>query len=473
MFDWFWEFLFSISQTIFYIIDGMMICANKLCGIDPIIVDGEEIDILSYFLFSDNVVFAFSVSALLATILLVIFSVFMILRTITKDKAEGTPAQIAIKAFKHLLMFFFVPAVIVAFIYLGNAFLKAIYSALIGGVSSIGSYLFASFAVKGGMDPETAELFRTGVLDYNDTLAVSEAMIKSNATIADYPSVFSLIAGLVILFGIGSAMFVFVDRVIAIVLLYIAAPISISSSVLDDGARFKLWRDQFLIKFLTAYGMILALNIYAMVCGLVMDPEFAFFDDPNADRIMKLLVIGGGAWSVQKAMALVGNLISQGAGSNELRDHTLTAGRLAGKVGGALATVTGVRAVKSILSDALSLKSRDLASKMVGGSGNDRDSGIRENSKAQNNQKPSYGSNPNASKDAINNSNDNSKSNKFEVSDWGGRKNGNSSGNGNGNQNTGKPNDNNKGMVNQAINNGNNNKKNNNSNDQNQREENK
>ena len=444
MFDWFWEFLFSISQTIFAIIDGLMICANKICGIDPIIVDGQEVDILSHFFFNDNVMFAFTVSIILSAVLLVIFSVFMIIRTITKDKSEGTPAQIAIKAFKHLLMFFFVPVTMIAFIYLGNAFLKAIYHALIGGTPSIGSYLFSTFAVQGGMSPDIAQQFLTGELDYEITSEVAKHML-----IADYPSVFSLIAGLVIMFGLGSAMFVFVDRLIAIILLYIAAPISISSSVLDDGARFKLWRDQFLIKFLTAYGMILALNIYALVCGLVMNPEFSFFEDPNADRIMNLLVIGGGAWSVQKAMALVGNLVASGAGSNELRDHTLTAGRLAGKVGGALATVTGVRAVKSILSDALSMKSRDLGSKLAGvsdkpsgkgGNSNGSGSDSEGTSGARNDGKPSYGQNPDASKDAITNKS-------FKTSDWG-IPNG-------GNTNTSKPkNNNNNNVLNKAINNG-------------------
>ena len=448
MFDWFWEFLFGISQTIFAIIDGLMICANKMCGIDPINVNGEETDFLSYFLFSDNVGLAFAASALLATILLVIFSVFMILRTITKDKDEGTPAQIAIKAFKHLLMFFFVPVVIVAFIYLGNAFLKAIYSALTFNSASLGSYLFSSFAEKGGMAHDIAEKFRMGEWDYENTELVAGYM-----KLADYPSVFSLIAGLVVLFGIGSAMFVFVDRIIAIVLLYIAAPISISSSVLDDGARFKLWRDQFLIKFLTAYGMILALNIYAMVCGLVMQPEFSFFEDPNADRIMKLLVVAGGAWSVQKAMALVGNLVSSGAGSNELRDHSLTAGRLAGKVGGALATVTGVRAVKSILSDALSMKSRDLGSRLAGVSdhhnsgngGKSKSDDQNGTSGAVNNEKPTYGQNPDASKDAINDKDNKERS--FKTTDWG-----NPTGNkNNGNQNSGQPKSGNGGMVNKAI----------------------
>ena len=87
MFDWFWEFLYMLSKSIFRIVDGLILCANKLCGIEPINFNGENDDFLSYLFFSEGVGFAFRVSAILATILLVIFSIFMILRSITKDKA--------------------------------------------------------------------------------------------------------------------------------------------------------------------------------------------------------------------------------------------------------------------------------------------------------------------------------------------------------------------------------------------------
>ena len=165
MFDWFWEFLYMISSTIFRLIDGLILCANKLCGIDTISFDGEESDFLTYLFFSNEIGFAFRVSALLATILLVIFSVFMIIRSIGKDKVEESPAQIAIKAFKTILLFFFVPAVIIAFMTLGNVFVNALYSATAQSAVSPGAFLFCAFAEDGGMNAEFVELFRSGELD--------------------------------------------------------------------------------------------------------------------------------------------------------------------------------------------------------------------------------------------------------------------------------------------------------------------
>ena len=109
MFGWFWEFLYDISKTIFRLIDTLVECAHMLCGVEKITVDGKSTDLMTYLLNGENISFAFKTSALVATILLVVFTVFMIVRTVAKDKAEGTPIQICMKAFKTLLTFFFVP----------------------------------------------------------------------------------------------------------------------------------------------------------------------------------------------------------------------------------------------------------------------------------------------------------------------------------------------------------------------------
>jgi hypothetical protein len=373
----------------------------------------------------------------------------MILRSIAKDKAEGTPAQIAIKAFKTILMFFLVPAVMVAFMTIGNAFVTALYGATLQSSASPGAFLFSAFAQDGGMNPDYAVLFRTGELDYYNTAVVSNYM-----SLSDFPFLFSWIAGGVVLFGIGSAMLIFVDRVLSLVILYIAAPISISTSTLDDGARFKLWRDQFLSKFIMGYGMILAINIYAMVCGLVTKPGFAFFSGESLtaqflDLIMKLLIIAGGALTMQKSMALVGNLVSQGAGSNELRDNAFSMGGLAKMATGVAGKALGVASLPlkpfgHIIGDAYGMQTRHLGMRMLRGlhldggysRKTDKDGNVDPGSKdsdSKNNEKAKYGSDSNSTKKAINGSD-------FKRSFGGG---------GNGNNNKSKSNN----TVNNAINN--------------------
>ena len=87
MFDWFWHFLYQISKTLFKIIDGLVQCANYLCGVTPVKVDGEEVDFVEYILTSEQIGFAFRVAALLGMIVVVVFSVIAILRTLARENA--------------------------------------------------------------------------------------------------------------------------------------------------------------------------------------------------------------------------------------------------------------------------------------------------------------------------------------------------------------------------------------------------
>jgi hypothetical protein len=334
MFDWFWHFLYQISKTLFKIIDGLVQCANYLCGVTPVTVDGEEVDFIEYILTSNQIGFAFRVAALLGIIVVVVFSIIAILRTIAKEKAEGTPAQIVGKAIKSILSFLFIPMIMIVVVNAGNIFMEAMYNATLQGNASLGDFLFKAFAMESGVSESAVDAFLANpACDWRDTDDVWDLM-----DLAEFEFIFSWISCGVILGSVGVSMMYFVSRVISIAILYIAAPFSIGVSVIDDGARFKLWREQILIKFITGYGMMIAINVYAMICLLVMNPTLVFFEKGSfIDYLMKLLLIAGGGVSLKQSMALIGNLISNGAGSNELRDAAIAGGlgNLMGKIPGA------------------------------------------------------------------------------------------------------------------------------------------
>ena len=151
----------------------------------------------------------------------------------------------------------------------------------------------------------------------------------------------------------------FLDRVISIVILYIFAPFSVASSVIDDGSHFKLWRDQILVKFFSSYGMIIALNIFIILSTLVINPDVQFFDNSFLNFCMKVLVIVGSALGLNRSMALVGNLISSGAGSNELRDASQMGAGFMKTMGKPFSPLT------AIAGEALNQKKRDLAGRAL------------------------------------------------------------------------------------------------------------
>lgn len=343
MFDWFWEFLYMLSAGILYIIDLLMECANVLCGITPISVEGESTDLLSYIIKSEDVRLGFSVAAILGFIVLIFFTVFAVIRAITKEKAEATPAQVLVKAGKLALLFMFIPAIMLTLVWAGSVFMNALYQATTGGsTGGLGNYLFTCFAQDAGLSESEREIF---IVAENYTGSSSYAyldfdLVDECIDVSDYSFIMSWLAGILIVYGVGTGLVSFIDRLISIIVLYIISPFSVSSAVIDDGQRFKLWREQILIKFFNAFGMILYVNVYCIIIGLIIKDSVQLFGSGFLNQFAKILIIVGGGLSLPRAMALIGNIISAGAGSRELMDQAATSARLGGFARGVASAAT-------------------------------------------------------------------------------------------------------------------------------------
>ncbi len=344
MFNWFWNFLYGISKSMYRIIDFLMSCANMLCGIEPMRYQGVETDFLSFLLSNRNISYGFVAAVLIAVVLTILFGVAALIRAIVSEKSNMTPAQVLVKVGKTLLTFLFIPICLSALVYFTNVLMQALYSATLGGSpDGIGRFLAGAFgqdALKSGV-PE--DFYLSESFNY-----MSTGNVRGYLDLTDYDYFFSWIGSICILLSMGVTLLAFIDRAISIVVLFIFSPISLATSVVDDGAHFKLWRDQFFVKFLTAYGCIIAINIYALVIGAISSTGLVFFENSLLNNFMKILIIVGGSVSMQRIMALIGNLISAGAGSNELRDTAIAGAAMRGALGGAARVFTApFRATRS------------------------------------------------------------------------------------------------------------------------------
>lgn len=322
MFDWFWEFLYGISKSILRLIDGLISCTNKLCGIETVNIGGTETDLVSYMLRSEALANGFKIAAILGFVVLIFFTIARIIMVVMKEKPDLSPIKVAGKAFKSLLLFLFVPAIMITLIWALNSIMNALYQATMNGSQSLGTFLFHAFS-------QDAEILNQSVYDQiieGSDLYQNTDMVSTAIELSDFDFIFSWISGIALLFTLAGALIQFVDRAISIGVLFMVSPFSIASSVLDDGGRFKLWREQVLIKFISGYGIILYLNIYCLLISLIAPSDVVFFDGTFINNLFKLIIIIGGGFAMQKASALLGNLVGAGAGSREMMDNAL--GRL-------------------------------------------------------------------------------------------------------------------------------------------------
>ena len=394
MFDWIPEILYFITQTILQLIDGLISCANMLCGIEPITVgDDKETSFLNYVFQSEDVVFAFKIALVLGLIVLVFATIYAMIRNLTKEKPEGTPGQTCMKAAKLLLTFLFIPLCMFLLIWIGNEFVKAIYAATSGGSTQVGTYLFTTVGSLNGL--KDADKFLSGAYSYTNTDTVWSCI-----DLWDYNHFLVWLLGGIILYNIIISLMQFIDRVISLIILYIVSPFSVASSILDDGSHFKLWRDQVLVKFFSCYGMILALNVFVMLTKIVINPEVVFFSNGFLDFCMKAMVILGGALGLNRSMALIGNLISSGAGFNEMRDAAQTSAKFRRAATMALTPATALG------SEMLQQKKRDLAGRALSGMGLGMKDNGQKNENGDKDVKSSDDGNKNSNSPKYNDKND-------------------------------------------------------------------
>lgn len=127
--------------------------------------------------------------------------------------------------------------------------------------------------------------------------------------------VFIAFAGCIaMLFALIMCSFTFVKRIFDVMLLYIGSPLMISTMPLDDGTRFKQWRDMLISKVLSAYAIVLTVNLYFMIVPTIIINPGVIFDEESAiaNGIIQLIFVVGGAFALHSSNAVFGQLLGTG-----------------------------------------------------------------------------------------------------------------------------------------------------------------
>lgn len=349
--DWIFELLYAVQKSIAFIIDFIKDVFYILAGIEPINVNGKKTDILSNFLLSDMVKKSFFYILLIAVVLLVVFVIIAIIRSeYANGENKKSKTIILGKAFQSFIIFLTIPFLLVAGITLSNTVVKSVNQSMnpyvleSGQEATIGGQLLVTsgYYAYVGEESERAEIeikFITGELDYNNKTVVSQYY-----ELRDLDFFVGILGGLVILVMFVMSSITFIQRIFDIILLYIISPISVSTIPVDDGNRFRIWKEMLIAKVLGAYGVILSMNLFFIVIPQVQ--QIVFFSNAFKDGIIKILFLIGGAFAVTKANLVIAQLTGNQAGGNETQQMfanmrtaktiTRTVGATALGIGGAV-----------------------------------------------------------------------------------------------------------------------------------------
>lgn len=120
----------------------------------------------------------------------------------------------------------------------------------------------------------------------------------------------SMIASIGLMIAMVVAIINLAKRVYEIVLLYIVLPVSMSTIAVDDGARFKIWRETFITKIVLAYGTVFSVNIFILILPFISKMKIPGVSN-FANSMFLIFMIIGGALVIPAGQTLFARLFGQ------------------------------------------------------------------------------------------------------------------------------------------------------------------
>lgn len=315
MLIFFQEIVLQLFLWLLRLIDGIMDIFSAISGVSKVSYKGEQVNIIEFVIGNNTVSTVFWCIFILAIGITCIFGIAALIKNmITVSK---TVSSVVGKIFLSLLGTMAMLAVVILGILISNAVLKLIAEIFeIGNTTKLSNALFNACAGDwlNGYSVNEVDVSSLSVReifgDYNATaFGIWPTSWKCNGMVN--PNTFLYLPALIAAVGLGIAMIVAIvnlaKRVYELVFMYMVMPLSLSTLSLDDGARFKAWRETFITKIVIAYGTVFSVNIFVLILPLISSMKI---DGAGGfgNSLFLIFMIMGGAMIIPASQSLFARL---------------------------------------------------------------------------------------------------------------------------------------------------------------------
>ena len=328
MLIFFQELCLLLFLWLLKLVDGLMEIFSAIAGVTDVTYRGERVNIIEFLAGDNTVNTIFWCIFILAIGLTCIFTIAAIIKNmITSQRNVST---IVGKFFLALLGTMAMLAVVFLIILISNSLLVLVSEIFqIGNTTKLSSALFNACAGEwiNGYSVSEFDISRLGVREifggYTTGFVFPDEWRYNGMVNPDaFLYLPSLIAGIALAISLIVAILNLAKRVYEIIFMYFVMPLSMSTLSLDDGARFKVWRETFITKIVLAYGTVFSVNIFVLLLPMItkmhIDGVSGF-----GNAMFLIFMIVGGAMVIPAGQALFAKLFGQAddmhAGGNFLR----------------------------------------------------------------------------------------------------------------------------------------------------------
>ena len=301
---------------------------SAISGITDVTYKGEKVNIIEFLAGDSTVNTIFWCIFILAIGLTCIFTIAALIKNMINS--QRNVSTIVGKFFLALLGTMAMLTVLFLSILISNSLLVLVSQIFqIGNTTKLSSALFNACAGDwiNGYSVSEFDISRLGVKeifgDYTTGFVFPDKW-KYNGMVNPDKFLYlpSLIAGVALAIALVVAVLNLAKRVYEIIFMYFVMPMSMSTLPLDDGARFKTWRETFITKIVIAYGTVFSVNIFVLLLPLITRMRIDEISGFGNSMFLIFMIVGG-AMVIPAGQALFCKLFGQAddmhAGGNFLR----------------------------------------------------------------------------------------------------------------------------------------------------------
>ncbi|MBQ6979014.1 MAG: hypothetical protein IJQ07_00010 [Clostridia bacterium] len=352
-------FLQEITMQLFLwmlrLIDGTMEIFSAIAGITDVTYQGQRVNIIEHIAAQSSVGTIFWCVFILAVGLTAIFTIVAIVKNMITNNRNLS--SIVGKFFLALLGTMAMLAVVVLGILISNSVLVLVARIFqIENSTKLSNALFNACVGDGWIngysiaEVDVSNLTVREIMgDYNTAfLGIWPVDWQNNAMIAPDKFLYfpSLVAAVGVMLALLIAVLNLARRVYEIIFLYIVMPASMSTLPLDDGMKFKTWRETFITKIILAYGAVFSVNIFILLLPIITKMHIDGISGFGNNMFLIFMIIGGAMMipaGQQMFARLFGSADDMHAGGGFLRS-AFYGGRIASAltIGAATKMIRGV-----------------------------------------------------------------------------------------------------------------------------------
>lgn len=146
--------------------------------------------------------------------------------------------------------------------------------------------------------------------EIKETFNVFKLFYPGNAVVSFITSWFYVIMMVLI-------VMIFLRRLYELILLYLVSPFFVSVIPLDEGEKFKGWREQFISTVIAGFGSIFMLKILTLFLPLIWNDDLRLHHNSFTNLILKALLTAGGIYATYKSHTMISTIVSERGSASE------------------------------------------------------------------------------------------------------------------------------------------------------------